>query len=516
MRFLSKLLFQAILFIVLSGSLSAQLAEPMESAPRLRIRTISVLGNTLLDDNRVKSIVAPFQERDLSLDEMKDVAEALEAEYHKAGYLLVKVVLPSQKPDGGLLLLQVVEPRITEISVENNERYSAEFLKARFRENISSDIYRSQDLEHSLLLLNDLPDLKMKALLRPSEEPGGTEVVLVAEEDKPWHITFDYNNFGTRLTGEHRFGLSSDFSNVFTQGDQLVAGGMLATPASSTTFVHGSYGFPVGTAGTRLNLGYATGNYSVGQELEALNIVGDSEIFSLALSHPLARSFGHSSDLVFQLSANDVVNTALGRPLSNDKYTAARLNYSARWQDENGRTVLGAGVSHGLGGTASGDPRASRRNAGSDFSKLQINAARVQRLNDALSFLARGSAQFTGDPLFAVEQMGVGGPDTVRGFNPAETLGDQGYALTAELQWSPLKNDRELFQTVFFLDHGGITQKLPPPGLPGSRSLTGAGFGFRVNHNQTRARLDVGFPLSPDRNQLGRSPVIYGQVTTRF
>lgn len=491
------------------------MADP-DTAPKLQISSVSVLGNTLLPQDQIDRIVVGYQGRDLSLAEMKQVAKDLEKVYHDAGYLLVRVAVPSQKPTGGLLLLQVIEPSIGEVSVEGNSRYSSEFLTQRFRDNIPENVYRSQDMEHSLLLLNELPDLKVRALLRPGEEPGTTDIALAAEEDKRYHFTLDYNNFGTRLTGEHRVSLTGEFSTLLTQGDLLTVGGMLATPAESTTFWNAGYNFPVGTAGTRLGLGYATGNYSVGQELEALNIQGEAKVATLSLNHPFKRSFAHSSDLSVQFSYNDVENTAVGRPLSRDEYTAARLDYTNRWQDASGQTVLRLGASKGLGGTRRGDRRASRRNAGADFSKFQVDAIRVQRINDPLTVALRGSAQFSGDSLFAVEQMSVGGPDTVRGFNPAETLGDQGYALSAELRWSPLKENRELFQTVFFVDHGGITQNSPPPGLKGSRQLTGAGFGFRVKTGETRARLDFGFPLSPETNAQRRSPVIYGRVTTRF
>lgn len=512
MKFLSKLLLGALF---LTTTAWAQLAEPVEE-PTLNIRTITVMGNTLLPQSVVDRIVDPYQDRNLNIEQMRAVADALEKEYRDRGYLLVQVTIPSQKPSGGLLLLQVVEPSLGEIEVEGNERYSKDFLEDRFRANLGKRAFNSKEVESSLLLLNDLPDLKVKAVLRPGEVEGTTDLVLSAVEDKQAHLTLDYNNFGTRLTGEHRFSVSTDFSNVFTQGDQFVVGGMLATPAKSTTFYQGAYSFPVGTAGTRLGFGYATGVYSVGQELESLNISGESEIASLTLSHPLDRSFGHSSDLIFTLSYNDVFNKVRGFTLSNDEYAAARLDYTSQWQDTNGRTVMRAGVSRGLGGTRVGDPRASRMGAGAQFTKFNLDAARLQRLNDSLALFLKGSAQFTGNSLFAIEQMQVGGPDTVRGFSPAETLGDQGYVTSAELQWSPLKSDPDLFKTVFFVDHGGISQLTPPPGLKGSRQLTGAGLGFRVQFNQTKARLDFGFPISPSKNQLTRSPVIYGQITTRF
>lgn len=488
-----------------------------ENEPRLPVQVVTVLGNTLLPEASLDQVTRSYEGRQLSVPELQELTKKLEQLYKDEGYLLVQVILPTQIPKEGLLVVQVVEPEISEVTVEGNERYSDAFLTGRFRAAVpEGGVYRAQDLERGMLLLNELPDVQVKALMRPGAEPASTDVVLQVEEDKPYHFTLDYNNFGTRLTGEHRMGLTGEFSNIMTGGDQLRVGGMLATPASGTAFIQGSYSFPVGNCGTRLGLGYANGNYTVGRELQVLDIRGDADIFNLTLSHPLDRSLTHSSDISLSLSHNDIRNQAVSRTLSEDQYTAARLDYTSQWRDQGGRTVFHAGVSKGLGGTRAGDPRASRIGAGADFTKFRVDAARVQQFDEAFMGVLRAGAQFTGETLFSAEQIAMGGPDTVRGYSQAEVLGDTGYLVSAELRWSPLKDDRDLFQTVLFVDHGGISQDTPAPGIPGSVSLTGAGFGFRVNYEQTRVRLDLGFPLSPERNARGLSPVLYGQVLTRF
>lgn len=488
-----------------------------QNEQKLPVQTITVLGNSLLPESSLNSVTRGYEGSRLSIAELKELTEKLEQLYKDEGYLLVQVLLPTQIPKEGLLVVQVIEPEISEVMVEGNERYSEEFLAARFRDAVpEGGVYRSQDLERGMLLLNELPDVKVKALMRPGEEPASTEVVLQVEEDKPYHFTLDYNNFGTRLTGEHRLGITGEFSNMMTGGDRFTVGGILATPASGTAFLQGNYSFPVGTGGTRLGLGYANGNYTVGRELQVLDIRGDADIFTVSLAHPLDRSLTHSSDISLGLSHNDIRNQAVSRTLSEDKYTAARLDYTSQWRDPDGRTIFHAGVAKGLGGTRAGDPRASRRGAGGDFTKFRIDGARIQQFDEAFMGVLRGGAQFTGETLFSAEQIAMGGPDTVRGFSQAEVLGDTGYMVSAELRWSPLKDDRDLFQTVLFVDHGGVTQDRPAPGLPGSTQLTGAGIGFRVNYEQTRVRLDLGFPISPSQNRRRLSPVLYGQVVTRF
>jgi hemolysin activation/secretion protein len=261
---------------------------------------------------------------------------------------------------------------------------------------------------------------------------------------------------------------------------------------------------------------YANGAYTAGREVAVLDIRGDANIFGLTVSHPLARSLSYSADLDFRLSHNDLENEILGLPLSRDKYTAAALGYRGEWRDSSGRFLGAATLTKGLGGTESGDPLASRLGAGGDFTKYNFDIARIQEFNSQWLAVLRGSAQFSADPLFSAEQFALGGPDTVRGFSQAEALGDQAYNATLEVRYSPLTDNPDLFQTVFFLDHGAVTKKLPLPGEDGSEKLTGAGLGFRVNFDQTRVRLDLGFPISPSSNIRGTSPVIYGQVQTRF
>lgn len=482
----------------------------------LPVEIIQVTGNRLVTDAELADILKSYQGRKLSFSEMETLTQDIEQFYRKKGFFLVNAIVPTQESTRGILEVQVIEGKVQNVVVEGNKRYPSEFLAERFQTAVPAEGAKTKDFQKALFLLNELPDLKVKAVLSAGAKEGETEVVLKAEEDRPIHFSTGYNNFGARLTGEHRFSLGTDFSSVLTPGDQVVVRGLLSTPADNTLFLQSSYSFPVGPSGTRLGFQYANGAYTAGREVAILDIRGDANIYSFTATQPLARSLNYSGDLDFRLSYNDLDNRILGQQLSRDEYTSASLGYRGQWRDSSGRFLGKAAVTKGLGGTRSGDPFASRLGAGADFTRFNIDIARIQEFNSQWLAVLRGSMQFTGDSLFSAEQFALGGPDTVRGFSQAETLGDQAYNTTLELRWSPLKDNTDLFQTVFFVDHGAVVRNRPQPGEAGSDKLTGAGLGFRVNFDQTRIRLDLGVPLSPTSNNRNTSPVVYGQIQTRF
>lgn len=499
-----------------AGGTLADPPDPDELQTNLPVDIIQVTGNHLLTNAEIEEVTKKYQGRRMNMGEMEELTHQIEELYRKHGYFLVNAIVPTQESVRGVLQVHVLEGKIQNVTVEGNSRYPTDFLSERFRNAVPTEGAKTKDFQRALFLLNELPDLKVKAVLSAGTEEGGTQVVLKAEEDRPIHFNLGYNNFGARLTGEHRFSFGTDFSSVFAPGDQFVVRSLLSTPADHTLFLQGAYSIPVSKSGTRVGLQYANGAYTAGQEVAILDIRGTANIFALTASQPLARNLKHSSDLDFRLSYNDLDNRILSQRLSRDKYTSASLGYSSQWRDAHGRFLTRASVTKGLGGTRSGDPQASRLGAGAGFTRFNLDFARVQEFNSQLIAVARASTQFTGDSLFTAEQFALGGPDTVRGFSQAEALGDQAYNTTLELRWSPIKDNTDLFQTVFFVDHGGITRNRPQPGEKGSQQLTGAGLGFRFNFDQTRIRLDLGFPVSPATNNRGTSPVLYGQIQTRF
>ena len=136
----------------------------------------------------------------------------------------------------------------------------------------------------------------------------------------------------------------------------------------------------------------------------------------------------------------------------------------------------------------------------------------------------RGDLQLTPDPLLPVEQIAIGGLNTVRGYRKNQLVVDNGWVASAELH-IPLgqveiprvaqgPNDG-LVQLRPFVDAGGGWNESAPDPDPDTLYGIGAGLYWQLN-SRLAARLDYAFPLknidTPDNNDL-QDIAIYFELT---
>lgn len=495
---------------------------PPVSEKKIRVSQFFFTGNTLLPESELRRICALYEGQELTLSQIKEVARNLTALYQRNGYFLVRAYVPAQNIQGDRIELRVVEGKVGQIKVEGAEHYDPDYIRERFMNSFTEDgNFRNDRFQRSMLLLNELPDLRVKAVMQPGQAEGTADITLRVEDELPVHFGLDYNNYGTVETGENRVGLTFEAGNLLQQADLLSLRGVVGFPARQNTFYQLNYQTPLNQDGTALTLGYANGAFAVSQGLGAiLDVRGDADIYNVAISHALNRELQFSSNLGLALSHKFIRNNFFGGqvPFSRDEYNSARFTYQADWRSPSGRTLLQAAYTQGLGGTSADDPLVSRAGASGGFGKFNLDLARIQTFDTGLYGLLRASGQWATQPLYVAEQFAVGGPDTVRGYSQAELLGDNAYVVSAELRWSPFEDDLDAFQVSTFIDHGGVGLRRPLPGdLPRGSSLTGAGFGFRFGlEDKATLRLDLGFPLSPTPARNGRSPAIYAGLQSRF
>lgn len=443
-----------------------------------------------------------------TLPQLRELAGVVETHYRNNGYANVRVVVPEQEIAGGVVTFQVVEPKVGTVSVTGNHRYSEAFLRKRLRGVESGAVLRSVDLERSLLLLNDNPGLNAKASLQVGATPGTTDVV-VSVEEQPKSVTgsTEFNTFGSRYASRERIAQSVSFGNVSGSGDSLSLGVVTAPSPSSLLFGQLRYDVPLGSNGTRLNLYGLAGDYEVGQEFAVLGMQGNGRSFGVSVVQPRIKTRNRS--LLWELGL-DLKNSELellGQRSSYDKIRSARLGFAL---DElrpgtNARNMasvyLHQGLGENLGGMTDGDPFASRSGADNSFSKVVVDLARVQQLDQRSYLIAKLGGQLTDSPLVAGEQFDIGGADSVRGYPQSEFLGDSGLRASLEWRHSPGVGNyfgwlRD-FQTALFLDYGLIANKSPLPGQPKAESVSGVGIGFRADlTNGFFLRADLGYALS--------------------
>ena len=102
----------------------------------------------------------------------------------------------------------------------------------------------------------------------------------------------------------------------------------------------------------------------------------------------------------------------------------------------------------------------------------------------------KAGGQLASARVLAPDQIAIGGSGTVRGYPIAENSGDHGYTFSLEynMPWPwklPVFNEGrpsfdKLVTLLAFIDHGKVFVQDPEPGEK-DRSLTGAGFGVKIN-----------------------------------
>lgn len=487
-----------------------------EFTRRFPIHQIEVSGNTSVSSAEIQAVVAPYEGKDLSLDDLKRVAAAITALYRRKGYFLSSAYVPAQDVTGGVARIDVVEGRIGQVTVAGNKHYTSAFIKSFFQPVVEAKVAQNRAFERALLLLNEFVDLHVTAVLKQGSATGTTDVVLHVEDKTPFHISFDYNNYGNRFVGENQAGLGVFAGNLIAQGDDLNVRAVEAFPArSGAPFLQAQYVIPVNHVGTKVGVTYANADTLVGRELSILNIRSKANIYGASVTHPLTRTETASVDVSAAYFNKNFNNSILGIPTSNDHLNDLVLGLNGDATSGTGKNLYNISATQGLGGTPRGDVSASRFGAGAVFTKFNADLARIQKLGSWFAIL-RAGGQISTDPLLVGEEWSLGGPDTVRGYAQSDFLGDDGYYLSGELRVPFVQNPRFNLQGAAFIDTGGASVKNPLPGQIGSKVETGLGFGVRASFGEnTDVRLDLGFPLDQPVT-TAKNPRLYAQLTHTF
>ena len=500
-------------------SVGSSTGEELAAVETRQVKSFTVDGDCHLSPEDIRAVVAPHEGQALTLEQIKKVAQQLTLRIQQKGYMLTRAIVPKQDFSSGVVTLKVIDSKVGQITVEGAKYHDSEAIKRRVAAVMDDKrTFNNADFQRALLLLNDIPDLDVTATLKPGQQTGTADVVLKVHDNSPFHIGLDYNNFGIPGGGENRAGLTMETTSLGVLGDHLYARGVLGFPADQQNFVMAGYDVPVNDNGTKIGFQYANGAFQTGQGNVLLDVRGGADIFTVSAFQPMTRTLDQSLDLALAVSHksihNDLNFSFFGTvPSTNEEYFCSRLSFFSDWRADDSRTLLQGAWTQGLGGSAS---IPSHYGASTNFTKFNLDAARIQTLGKGVYGLLRGSAQVATGPQFVGEQFGLGGPDSVRGYTQSEYLGDGGFTVSAELRWSPL-NDNERFQTVFFIDHGQAWLNQPLAGERAHQNFTGAGLGLRFGLSEySNLRVDLGFPLSPAENRYGRSPAIYTNLQTRF
>ena len=384
----------------------------------------------ILPEYELKAIERNVIGAPISLSAIKTVLEEVNALYLASGFELSRALLPEQLVTDGVVTIQLVEARVGKIIVENINLLDEQFVRDHLAAEEGGYISLAQ-LEKSIRLYNLSNKSNLATELAPGEGFGETDIFVdVAEPDEFELPTISVNNYANKTSDWRNNALSVTINNTFGIDDETTVSYSDAKGSTSQSI---SYSMPLDRKGTNLSLSLSNSDTKIvaGSE-ETVGYRGSATAFSASYSLPVLFGDEYSIYLsgTYGASKSDLVQPVTGLMLS--KSQVRKFSLSAPFSYNNGTTAWSFAPAWHVINTTTEIPVNEKW-----MQKLDANATLSQFLNDKWTANMRANFLYTDarDMInLPSEILSVGGPGSVRAYQPAESSGYQGYFVSGELR----------------------------------------------------------------------------------
>ncbi len=423
-------------------------ARPAErpAGPCHTVNEITLGGVTLFSEADRDAMVKPYLGRCLNVNDLERLMGDITLRYVNAGYIAARVYLGRQTLASGQLELTVVEGRLTALRIDDGDSRSISAFNA-----FPALLDRPLDLrriEQGLDQINRLASNSATMAIEPGAKPGDSILVVRNTPIRPWRIGASADTLGSKATGRYQAGVMLSYDNPLGFDDFITGsyrravdtdGGRRGSEATSL-----GYNIPFGWLLVSAGSSYSTFNSTVALPSGAeASSNGKSRNDYLRADQVVYRNRDSLYTLSGSLTRKDSKAYFEGQLLqvSSRVLAVADIDLSVRTQAGGGLLLLGIGVSQGLSQLGAlkdaGDLPGSAPKA--QFSKQRLSATWMRQFplaSSSLDVSTQFNAQFARDALYGSEQISVGGPYSVRGFQDASIANDKGWTWRNELGWT--------------------------------------------------------------------------------
>lgn len=503
---------------------------PPEEAANIKFELVSILieGSTVYKDSDFVPLYKTLLGKEVTLKQIYDLRDAITAKYRADGYVLSLAIVPPQKVNGGVHI-RIIEGYIDNVSFEGEIKDRLKLIESIGEKIKQSRPLNIRSLERYVLLMDDMPGVSVRTVLKPSKDKLGAADLLIMLKRKSFGGFAAVDNRGSKAIGPVQGRVGFDFNSLlgFNEHNSI----LLATTGEPSELQYGAIqsDWPLGTEGSRLSLSVGYSHTEPGGEISALESIGTGWTGNLSVTHPLIRSRPKNLTIGAEFAFRNTTNDLLGSMYSEDRvrsialrasFDAADTFFGYRYPASNIITIEASKGLDIFNATETGSANLSRANGHSDFTKLTVDATRVQTLTNRISLAVALAAQASADPLLSAEQFGLGGGRFGRGYEPSEITGDQGVAGSLEGRYdfglgvSWFRNP----QAYGFYETGKIWNIDPPAGTAEDASLASAGIGTRFDVlDRLSVNLEAAKPLTREVASQGDKNIrIFFSLLTRF
>ena len=458
------------------------------------IKSFKFSGNTAFSSDVLSTLVKPYENKELGINGLKEVASIITKYYRDNGYFVARAYIPAQGMETGIVEIAIIEGADGAFDIKNRSLVETSEVQGFMDHLKGGERVSTFSLERQMLLINDLSGSQVtNAEVYPGKEVGTSDFRITVSPTQKYAGYAIADNYGSRYTGENRLSLGGYVNSISGIGDTLSITGLISNTADLKNIRLG-YDRPLGYTGLKGGVSFSTTDYTL-DEINNYEAYGRTNNFSGYISYPTIKTRNHTQTLEASYDHKNMKDSS-GVPGSVEESEKSLDALTFKGSDRSNTSLLNlpgslyGSLSMTLGHLGLKNDVAHANDelgldAGGNYAKANLNMIHNQYLidNTNLQTTIKGQKSF-GKNLDSAEDISVGGTNGVRAYEDSELSGDQGYALSLDLIYTLPKIDQISHNTSLFLDHAKVWRNDTTFNSDDNiRTLNAVGVGYTLNYS---------------------------------
>lgn len=443
-----------------------------------------------------------------------NLADAIEVIYREDGFPLAEVSV--HYPADGAPVFRVVEGRVTDVAVLGLDPKAEARLRSYVAPVLKSDPLRQAVLERALALSSDLSGVSLASQMDHPDGSTGSRLTVSGAQSRSSGAA-GIEVVPIRPGSAVRTFAVQEFYGVAAGGDLVRVLGQATLDRGRDWSASGLlyYRSPVGGNGTYIEaLG---GNTVARREFETVSqdsrLTGWNAVF--VVGHPVERNLTDFTYLLGEYEYISATSRFLGTRLSSSVH-ALRLR-ALKGTDLPDSSLFRAAFTVSLGGRPA-TPAGRLDDGARTFAHIRSEIGLGVPLDayQLTSLRVEFRGQWAGARLPEVERIALGHAPFLRGYAPAEVVGDRGWGATAQINRSVSTGSPDVPEIVpfAFASLGYVDNIAPRLGERTSSKISSLGLGSNL-HIKGNVRLSgwMAIPLLSGPQSRSGNPAFHASLT---
>lgn len=502
-------------------------ANANRSLQSVLVKSIQIQGNTLLPESKLLIESTKYTGSEQTLADLKKLADRMQQTYRDAGYGGVVVFLPEQSLENGNVIFQVLEGKISNIHISDNERLDDSNVLSSLPHLRKNETPVVRDIDRNIQMANENPSKDLRVTLAAGTRPGEIDANVKVAEQRPLRFLFGVDSAGTPGTGNFRTNFGIQHANLWNR-DHIGTFQFQTSPTDPGRAQIYSVGYrvPIYNYFSAIDAFYAHSNVESVTGASPANILGftgkgDVAGFRAHRYLPRLGEYDHRATFGWDwrhfnnnCTFGVLGSAACGNSAADVTITPLSMGYSGQVEGPRLSWGINTSFSGNVGGSSESGFNIARINAEKHYVVWRFFGFTNVALPAGFGLAARIAAQYSPHALVPGEQFGLGGGGSamggiisVRGYREREVVGDYGTTFNIEglgPDFAKFANSESYsLRPLVFFDVGwaGNNYHFPCTASGSSCTLAGVGGGIRFAiGKRISGRLDFGHALI-DGNQ---------------